>query len=275
VSPGRSGPREGSSFRDRQSRAPDRSSRLRKLRRPAAGPKAPAKPFARKIGRGNPDSMVARQPWGELEPLLQGAGIEPGPAIERLRAYMDLLLKWNREVSNLISTNDEHRFVSRHLRESIEPVSWLKEASGARWIDFGSGGGLPALPLALCGIGASWTLVESRRTKTLFLRKAIQELDIKNIEVINDRLENLIVLPENAGVFDAFSSRATLTLGPTLKFAAAIVKPGGQAFLWKGSRHESEMEEERFWRSVWEPEGILSIGTEQTVVCRFRKKSAV
>jgi len=248
---------------------------VRQLRRPAGAPApAKAKPFARKVGRGNPDTMVARQPWSELEPILQGAGIEPGPAIERLRAYMDLLLKWNREISNLISTNDEHRFVSRHLRESIEPVSWLKEASAARWIDFGSGGGLPALPLALCGIGASWTLVESRRTKTLFLRKAIQELGIQNIEVVNDRLENLIVLPENAGVFDAFSSRATLTLGPTLKFAAAIVKPGGQAFLWKGSRHESEMEEERFWRSVWEPEGILSIGTEQTVVCRFRKKSA-
>jgi len=218
--------------------------------------------------------MIVRQPWGELNAPLERAGIDAATAIGRLKAYTELLLKWNREVSNLISTNDEHRFVARHLRESIEPALWLQEAGASRWIDFGSGGGLPALPLALCGIGSSWTLVESRRTKTLFMRKAIQELGLKNIDVVNDRLENLIVIPENAGAFDAFTSRATLTLGPTLKMAAAIVRPGGTAILWKGSRHAEELKEERFWRSVWDQDGIMPIGSEQTVVCRFRKRIA-
>jgi 16S rRNA (guanine527-N7)-methyltransferase len=251
----------------------ERDSAPRRFARSAPAP-VPAKRFARKIGRGNVDTMVARQPWAELAPFLERAGIDVAKATNQLKAYTALLLNWNRDVSNLISTNDEHRFVERHLRESVEPAQWVQEARAARWIDFGSGGGLPALPLALCGIGESWTLVESRRTKTLFIRKAIQELGLSNIEVINDRLENVAEIPENASVFDAFTSRATLTLGPTLKLAAALVRPSGDAFLWKGSRHEQEMNDEPFWRSMWDLSAVLPIGSEQTVVCRFKKHTA-
>lgn len=219
--------------------------------------------------------MIARQPWEELEAPLKNAGLDARAAIERLKAYTELLLNWNRDVSNLISTNDEQRFVARHLRESVEPLAWLKESGASRWLDFGSGGGLPALPLALCGIGTDWTLVESRRTKTLFLRKAIQDLGLTHVEVVNDRLENLVVLPENASMYDAFTSRATFTLGPTLKLAAALVRPVGDAFLWKGSRHQQEMEEEPFWRSNWDLQAVERIGSEQTVVCRFKKRAAL
>lgn len=268
-SPDAARPRDGA----RRPRRTDGDAATRRYGR-GAPPATPAKPFGRKIGRGNVDSIIARQPWGELAPFLERAGIDVARATERLRAYTTMLLNWNRDVSNLISTNDEQRFVARHLRESVEPVQWIQEAGAGRWLDFGSGGGLPALPLALCGIGESWTLVESRRTKTLFLRKTIQDLGMQNVEVVNDRLENVAEIPENASTFDAFTSRATLTLGPTLKLAAALVRPSGDAFLWKGSRHEQEMEDEPFWRSIWDLNGILPIGSEQTVVCRFKKRAA-
>ena len=55
-------------------------------------------------------------------------------------------------------------------------------------VDFGSGGGFPALPLALAGVGERWTLVESRRNKTLFLRRAIQELGAGQVDVLTGRL---------------------------------------------------------------------------------------
>src|SRR5438046_1272251 len=117
------------------------------------------------------ESLMARQPWSALVPLIARAGVPTEPALTRLRTFAKLVIGWNRGVSNLISKNDESRIVTRHLVESIEPASWLAETAAERWIDFGSGAGFPAIPLAILGIGRSWTLVESRRPKTLFMRK--------------------------------------------------------------------------------------------------------
>jgi 16S rRNA G527 N7-methylase RsmG len=100
------------------------------------------------------------QPWPTLVPHLLKVGLDSKSAVERLKQFMTGVLAWNRTASNLISRNDEKRFVERHLVESIEPAHWLKSTGAATWIDFGSGGGLPAIPLALVGIGPKWILVE-------------------------------------------------------------------------------------------------------------------
>ncbi len=201
------------------------------------------------------------------------AGVDANEAVEQLRRYSRLLLEWNRSASNLISRNDEPRIVERHLLESIAPAHWLKESGCAKWIDFGSGAGLPALPLVIAGLAGHWTLVESRRTKTLFIRKAIQELGLSNVVTVNDRLENFVADPANTAAYDGFTSRATLRLGPTLALAARVIAPGGCAFLWKGSGREEEMQQEAEWRGAWEHTGILGVGTGPNVVVRFIRKS--
>ena len=183
-----------------------------------------------------------------------------------------MVLQWNRKVSNLISKNDEVRIVARHVLESLEPAHWLKDCGAKRWLDFGSGAGLPAIPLALAGVGDEWTLVESRRTKTLFMRKALEELEIMRVTVVNERLENMLGTGDHAGSYDGFTSRATLTLSPTLELAAAFVRAGGTAFLWKGSRREEEMNADPAWRQKWDFEGLLGIGDGATAVARFRRK---
>lgn len=210
--------------------------------------------------------------FSELAPLLERAGVEVEPSTQRMRRYCELLLQWNRKVANLISNNDEPRLVSRHLRESLEPAHWLKQAVLGRWMDFGSGGGLPGIPLVLAGVGERWTLVESRRSKALFLRRACEELGLRTVSVEQARLEDIMMDEQDRGAYDGFVSRATLPLGPTLALAAVVVRAGGAAYLWKGSRRDEEKAEDQAWRDAWSPDGELALADGQTVVLRFLRK---
>jgi len=202
-------------------------------------------------------------------PHLLRAGADPGVALEQIKRFTRELLEWNRGASNLISGADEARVVERHVVESIEPAHWLKASGLARWMDLGSGGGFPALPLVMCGVGEHWTLVESRRNKTLFLRKILQEIQLKSVAVVNERIETLVESGDLAGAFDGFTSRATVKLGPTLDFARHFLRIGGEAFLWKGSGRDREMADDPSWQDSWRLDGLLGIGPGPTVVCRF------
>ncbi len=198
-------------------------------------------------------------PWSSLRPLIPGAEAHQSRVIERLRLFASELLKWNRGVSNLISHDDEPRLVERHIAESLVGAEIINKLGCNELLDFGSGGGFPALPLAIAGVGSKWALVESRRNKTLFLRRAVQELGLKSVDVITGRLE--VLVEGGAGASDGdgdtdsfagtanqaslrcdgFTSRATNRLGPTLELAARILVPGGHAVLWKGSGVTEEL----------------------------------
>ncbi len=124
----------------------------------------------------------------------------------------------------------------------------------------------------MLGVGSRWTLVESRRTKTLFLRRALEELRIECATVMLSRLEDLLEIEEHIGSYSGFTSRATLPLAPTLALASPLVRPGGFAFLWKGSKREAEMAADLEWGRDWDFDGLLGIGDGSTTVARFKRK---
>jgi 16S rRNA (guanine527-N7)-methyltransferase len=183
-----------------------------------------------------------------------------------------MVVEWNSNASNLISGNDEKRIVARHLLESITAADWLKRSGCARWIDLGSGAGFPAIPLAIAGVPGHWTLVESRRAKTLFLRKAVETLGLDQVRVELGRLEDIVADHERA--FDGFTSRATMRLGPTLALAARVVAPGGSAFLWKGSGRDGEMVDDPSWKSDWALIEWRAIGSGPVAIGQFKRLGA-
>lgn len=262
------------------------------------------------------DRILRRQPWAEVKLVLERNEIpNPQGTTVRLKRFVEMLVQWNRSVSNLISKNDEERIVAAHLLPSIELAGWLKSSNLSHWCDLGSGGGFPALPLAICGVGESWDLVESRRTKTLFLMRAIGELKLSRMRVLASRIEDLValiappvVVPDGAESgdpgespasdkddgwgtqqedpewtdrpviplsppYDGFTSRATMTLAPTLLQAASVVRAGGSAFLWKGSRMAAEMVEDVAWRSSWDDGETRALSIEHSVVASFKRHS--
>ncbi|HYM80370.1 MAG TPA: 16S rRNA (guanine(527)-N(7))-methyltransferase RsmG [Candidatus Limnocylindria bacterium] len=202
---------------------------------------------------------------------MEKAGADSASTVERLRDYGQLLLEWNRTASNLVSRDDESRLVERHIRESLEPIAWLMESGCQRWLDVGSGGGFPAIPLGMAGVTGKWTLVESRRNKALFLGKVVQVLGLKNFEVINDRVEILAEDQARQATFDAVTSRATMRLTPTLLAVEPLVEPGGTAFLWKGSRHLEEIEAAKKSAPKWRHVTSMTLSNGTNAVARFLK----
>jgi 16S rRNA (guanine527-N7)-methyltransferase len=216
--------------------------------------------------------MVERMDWNSLRPLLAGSPADGDLVLPRLKAFAVELLRWSQGVSNLISHNDESRLLDRHIAESLAGASIINDLDCNKLVDFGSGGGFPAIPLALAGIGKHWTLVESRRNKTLFLRRAIQELVLATVDVITGRLE--VLVEENPGNLscDGFTSRATMKLGPTLELAATIVQPGGHAILWKGSGFAEELAATaQDWQRSWTSPIVHRIGDGPNSISVFKR----
>ena len=168
-----------------------------------------------------------------------------------------------------MSKHDESRIVVRHLAESLAPARAMKGISLDSWLDFGSGAGFPAIPLAIAGVGKSWLLVESRRQKTLFLRKAVETLGLEHIEVATTRLETL---DSERGGFNGFTSRATERLEPTLELATARVVKGGRAFLWRGGSRAAELFADGPWRANWEIQGVTKLPDSLAEVADLARK---
>ena len=140
------------------------------------------------------------------------------PVADRLAAYGNLLLQWNARLS-LTSIRDETDLVERHLMEGVFAAARHPKAQTA--LDFGSGTGVPGIPIALCRPSVQVTLAESQRKKAAFLQEALRRLDQRAF-VHAARAETL-----PSGSFDAVWMRAVDKSALMLPVAASLVASGG------------------------------------------------
>jgi 16S rRNA (guanine527-N7)-methyltransferase len=150
-----------------------------------------------------------------------------------LVAYYELLARWNRKI-NLTSLEDPDEAIDRLL---LEPVIAARHLSPAvvDVMDIGSGGGSPALPLALAlGPQVRLTMVEVKARKSAFLREAVRHLGLTDARVETSRYEELLALPDLHEKFDVLSMRAVKVESRVLMTLQAFVKPGGSLLLFRG-----------------------------------------
>lgn len=143
------------------------------------------------------------------EELAQGAlelGVEVSPQQQQqLLAYLALLIKWNKAY-NLTAVRDPDEMVSRHLLDSLSVVPYVRDA-GDNWLDVGSGGGMPGIPLAILFPERQFTLLDSNGKKTRFLTQVKLELKLANLQVIHSRVEAFTPEAPFSGIVSrAFSS---------------------------------------------------------------------
>lgn len=99
---------------------------------------------------------------------------------ELLARYIALAEKWNRKF-NIVSRRDMDRFLNRHLLDSLTALPWLYPD---RFVDLGSGGGLPGIPLSIMSPDVGVTLLERSEKKARFLSHAVRELHLRNAQVV-------------------------------------------------------------------------------------------
>jgi len=148
-------------------------------------------------------------------------------ARDRLLEFAELLLAWGERI-NLTAARSVGELVADHLPDSFAIASRL----GARGeapngvIDVGSGGGLPAIPLALLRPHDRFTLVEATGKKVAFLRTAVRELALGDrVRVEHRRLEE-----GELGEFDVATSRAMLAPPEWMSLARHLVRRRGAIF---------------------------------------------
>ncbi|CNE43420.1 16S rRNA methyltransferase GidB [Yersinia rohdei] len=171
----------------------------------------------------------------KLDSLLNAAEITlPDQQKHQLIGYVELLHKWNKAY-NLTSVRDPLQMLVRHILDSIVVNPHLQ---GSRFIDVGTGPGLPGIPLAIVRPDAHFTLLDSLGKRIRFLRQVQHELGLNNIEPVQSRVEDFVAEPP----FDGVISRAFASLQDMLSWCHHLpAKPEGRFYALKGVRPDDEL----------------------------------
>lgn len=145
--------------------------------------------------------------------------LPPGAAAQ-LEALLALLLRWNVRM-NLTAARDAETIVHRHFAESLFAAEHVP-AGAVTLLDFGSGAGLPGIPIAIARPDIAVTLAESQGKKAAFLREAVRTLGLR-AEVWDRRVEQM---PAER-IFDAVTLRAVEKMPQACKLAVPRLAAGG------------------------------------------------
>lgn len=200
-----------------------------------------------------------------LNGLLRAAGLpEMDPTLaDRFGAYLSLLIQWNVKM-NLTAIRDEEGILSRHFIESIACAHAVPEGVKTL-LDFGSGGGFPGIPIALCRPELEVTLAESQGKKAAFLQQALRTVGVK-AAVYGRRAETLVT------TFDCVVMRAVDDMEHAVGIASDLVAPGGWLLLMTTRGEMASSMSAAGDRFEWRPCVALPEGSERMVAIGLRRE---
>lgn len=154
--------------------------------------------------------------------------------IDKLVQFIGLLMKWNK-VYNLTAIRESERMVSHHILDS---ASVLPHLPSKDVLDVGTGPGLPGIPLAILRPASKVTLLDVIQKKTAFLRQAAGELDLRNVDVVCERVESW----STDRRFPVITSRAFSELSEFVCAAEHLLDEGGRFAAMKGVFPKDEID---------------------------------
>lgn len=158
--------------------------------------------------------------------------------LSHFETYYNLLLEWNSRI-NLVSERDINRFVEYHLLDSLKVASCLDMFEIDRMMDFGSGAGLPGIPLSLAFPHIETFLVDSRKKRCAFLEAVITLISSLRAKVVCSRIENL---PDHFNdYFDIVITRGTVKLDTFFLYSRRFIHSDGYLVSIKGNSIDDEV----------------------------------
>ena len=200
-------------------------------------------------------------------PDLRAGALELGldlavETLEKLELFLNELGRWNL-VHNLTAIEEKEDVIDLHLIDSIAIYPKIlallanrsEDLSSLKILDLGSGGGLPAIPLAIMRPDWSFVLVEASRKKAAFLQHIRGKLQLQNIEILAVRAETAAL--QRPSEFDFVTARAFSKLKNLLHFAHPFLKATGLVLAMKSKRAPEEIAE--IDPGLWRLDGDLAI----------------
>lgn len=116
----------------------------------------------------------------------------------KLEGYIDYLLEWNKKI-NLVSRNVSRETIREHIVHSLLPIPLNVLDAHSHWIDSGTGGGLPGIPLAICRTDLNWTLNDNIRKKIRAVDDIINHLGLDNCDTSAKSI-SLVGMGKSSGI---------------------------------------------------------------------------
>lgn len=207
-----------------------------------------------------PNSISAKQIRDVLETFELAASDR---ICEQIRAYIELLLRWNKRIS-LTSIESPEEIVRSHFAESLLGIKTLGEMRG-RLADVGTGAGFPGIPLRLYLEELQLTLIEPNAKKCVFLAEAIRTLELPGVEIIQRRYED--VRKQEPG-FDFVTARALGQFTEFLEWAGTVLESQGHVMVWTGPDGEGELKRAKLWK--WETSYVIPRSKHRLIVVGTR-----
>lgn len=217
------------------------------------------------------DDRAAAKTMAALDQLLADApglaAVLPDGFEDVARRFVTLLLAANRQL-NLTRVTNPDDIARLHLLDSLAALPILDAVTPSEVVDLGSGGGLPAIPLAIARPRIHWTLVDSVARKAAALQAIADALGLANVTVVAERAETMGRDPRHRERYAMATARACASLPVLAELALPLLKIGGSLLAWKGRLRAGDEEGRRGLAAIREVGGerLEIVGTGLTAL---------
>ncbi len=156
---------------------------------------------------------------------------------QQFEEYYELLISENEKV-NLTAIVEKEEVYTKHFLDSLLMILDVKLCAQTL-CDVGSGAGFPSIPLKIMFPNLKISIVESNGKRCNFLRLLVDKLELKDVDIINERAEEFA--RKNREKYDLVTARAVANLSVLSELCFPIVKLGGMFFVYKGSKGNEEL----------------------------------
>lgn len=162
--------------------------------------------------------------------------------VKQIKNFFDyylLLIEWN-EKMNLTAITEVNDVILKHFIDSLTICKYIPQ--NAKIIDVGTGAGFPGIPIKIYREDTQITLLDSLNKRVLFLQEVINKVDLKNIEAIHGRAEEVARNNKYREKFDVVTSRAVANMSTLTEYMIPFIKIDGLCIMMKGSDYKEELE---------------------------------